>query len=75
MKKIFVFLSLFASCVFAEQKCQKERPITIAVVDTGFGYGEHGQTKKLCKYGHKDFIRFSYNFYENFLYKTKHFIS
>ena len=42
------------------------KPITIAVIDTGFGYKERGHQVKLCKYGHKDFtidkqLSFSYD--------------
>lgn len=35
--------------------CHKDRPIVIAVVDTGFGFQQRGQEVKLCRYGHKDF--------------------
>jgi subtilisin family serine protease len=31
------------------------KPLTIAVIDTGFGFNGYGQGAKLCKYGHKDF--------------------
>jgi subtilisin family serine protease len=36
------------------KKCGKP-PIRIVVVDTGFGYMDHGHDAKLCNYGHKDF--------------------
>lgn len=32
-----------------------DKPITIAVIDTGFGFHGLGKGAKLCKYGHKDF--------------------
>lgn len=32
-----------------------EKPIVIAVIDTGFGFANFGHQAKLCKYGHKDF--------------------
>lgn len=32
-----------------------EKPITIVVLDTGFGFNNQGHDAKLCKYGHKDF--------------------
>jgi subtilisin family serine protease len=31
------------------------KPIIIAVIDTGFAYQSRGKGAKLCKYGHKDF--------------------
>lgn len=36
---------------------QLEKPITIAVIDSGFGYRGAGHDAKLCKYGHKDFTK------------------
>jgi hypothetical protein len=34
----------------------KEKPLVIAVIDTGFGYLDtFGKQARLCKYGHKDF--------------------
>jgi hypothetical protein len=53
MNKILLALSLFLafSCY---GKCT-DRPIVIAVVDTGFGYEGRGVGARLCKYGHKDF--------------------
>ncbi len=33
----------------------KEKPLTIAVIDTGFGYHWKGHSAHLCQYGHKDF--------------------
>lgn len=33
----------------------KEKPLVIAVIDTGFGYNNVGHEARLCKYGHKDF--------------------
>lgn len=32
-----------------------QKPITVAVIDSGFGYKGLGHNAKLCKYGHKDF--------------------
>lgn len=41
--------------VLAEETCKKtEKPIIVAVIDTGFGKGVKSDTK-LCKFGHKDF--------------------
>lgn len=38
----------------SHEKCQKQ-PIKIAVIDTGFGYGNWEHKAKLCKTGHKSF--------------------
>jgi subtilisin family serine protease len=32
-----------------------EKPLVIAVIDTGFGFNEASKSARLCKYGHKDF--------------------
>jgi len=44
-------LILLSTAVFAGE-C---KPITVAVIDTGFGHMGNGEGVKLCKYGHKDF--------------------
>jgi major intracellular serine protease len=49
-------LSLFSHFALAEEQIScRIKPITIAIVDTGFGFNGFGQGAKLCKYGHKDF--------------------
>lgn len=47
--------SLFIGSLVAADTVEK--PITIAVIDTGFGFHGVGQGAKLCKYGHKDFTK------------------
>lgn len=49
---IFNFLFVLISSVALAQ----DKPIVIAVLDTGFGYSQESlNIKHLCKYGHKDF--------------------
>jgi subtilisin family serine protease len=38
-----------------DKKACEGKTITVAVIDTGFGYKGRGLGAKLCKYGHKDF--------------------
>lgn len=59
MKLTFI-LALFCSSAYAE--CVKHQ-IKVAVIDTGFGYGNIKKDAKLCHMGHMDFSRdhlFSY---------------
>jgi subtilisin family serine protease len=58
--KTFLLLCLLSSVAFGKEPC---KPITIAVIDTGFGYNGLGNGAKLCYAGHVDFTdskRFSY---------------
>jgi hypothetical protein len=49
MIKILIFaMTLMSTAAYA-------RPVTIAVIDTGFGYYNAGHEAKLCQYGHRDF--------------------
>ena len=44
-------------------KCDK--PVRIAIIDTGFGYQDRGHGANLCRYGHKDFSidrQFTHNY-------------
>jgi len=45
--------------LFIGASAESKKPITIAVIDTGFGwlYNKKFPTAKLCKYGHKDFTK------------------
>lgn len=40
---------------FTASSAHKTGPVTVAVLDTGFGYHNLGHDAKLCRYGHKDF--------------------
>lgn len=51
-KILFLIVILFSINAYA--KCT-DKPIRIAIVDTGFGFKSKGQEARLCKYGHKDF--------------------
>jgi major intracellular serine protease len=44
---LFVTSSAYSTCY--------QRPITVGIIDTGFGYEGHGKGAKLCKFGHRDF--------------------
>lgn len=44
---MFLNISAYATCT--------DKPIRIAVIDTGFGFKNKGQEARLCRYGHKDF--------------------
>ena len=52
MKHKFLLLALLLTPFQALAK-----PITVAVIDTGFGFRDKGHNVKLCKYGHKDFSK------------------
>lgn len=52
MRQLLILLMMLSLSAFA--KC-KDKPIVIAVVDTGFGFNGVGAEAHLCKYGHKDF--------------------
>lgn len=55
IKKIIlsILLSIFIN-TNAYAKCS-DKPVIVAVIDTGFGYHSVGTEAHLCKYGHKDF--------------------
>ena len=56
--RYFILFFLFCFNVQAldvNKQCDPPGIIKIAVIDTGFGYGELGHSAKLCKFGHKDF--------------------
>lgn len=57
MRNVFTLISIIitiASCAILNAK-NKEKPIVVAILDTGLGYLNHGKEAKLCKFGHKDF--------------------
>lgn len=55
MNKFVLYFALLALLsTTAYPKCS-DRPLIVAVIDTGFGFQGHGAGTKLCKYGHKDF--------------------
>ena len=39
-------------------KCS-DKPVVVAVIDTGFGYGGAGVKARLCRFGHKDFTQYN----------------
>jgi subtilisin family serine protease len=53
MKWIVAAFLLYPALGFAG--LSSDKPITVAVIDTGFGFHGIGHGAKLCKYGHKDF--------------------
>ena len=64
MRCVIALFLLLAGCTQAQDPTRnpavqgkelKEKPMVIAVIDTGFGYRNHGHGARLCKYGHKDF--------------------
>lgn len=54
MKSIVAAILLIPALGFAGP-LKLKKPITIAVIDTGFGFHGTGHGNRLCKYGHKDF--------------------
>jgi len=48
-----ILIELFFNSI-SYAKCS-DKPIVIAVVDTGFGYKDAGNEAHLCKHGHRDF--------------------
>ena len=48
IKTLIFAMTLMSTTAYA-------RPVTIAVIDTGFGYYNVGHGAKLCQYGHMDF--------------------
>lgn len=57
MKSFGFLLFLIAHSTAAEPILYKNKTLTVAVVDTGFGYHDLGHSAPLCKYGHKDFSK------------------
>lgn len=53
--KPFNVLYLFAIISSVSYSKCANKPITIGVVDTGFGYQDRGGDARLCNFGHKDF--------------------
>jgi serine protease len=51
MKLLLLIIALLLPAMAARAKAT----ITIAVIDTGFGYQDMGHSAHLCKFGHKDF--------------------
>lgn len=58
MKESLLILSVLINIFvipIAYSKC-KPKPVTIGIIDTGFGYLNNGKDEaKLCQFGHKDF--------------------
>lgn len=54
MTKFLLYFILLLQSVYCYAKCG-DKPVIVAVIDTGFGYEGHGHEAKLCKFGHKDF--------------------
>lgn len=55
MKFIVAAILLFTPALGFAGQSLSDKPITIAVIDSGFGFHGIGMGAKLCKYGHKDF--------------------
>jgi|SRR5581483_5947526 len=56
LMKLFSLIVLFTSLTgLFGTSAYCEGPITVAVIDTGFGFQNLGHQANLCKYGHKDF--------------------
>lgn len=55
-------------CLAAQPQKPKEKPIIVAVIDTGYGYSQSGYkppTDFLCKKGHYDFVSDTDNYEDN----------
>jgi subtilisin family serine protease len=55
MKTIVAAIIMMTPALGLADQIPLDKPITIAVIDTGFGFHGLGKGAKLCKYGHKDF--------------------
>ena len=55
--RIFITLSISIAVFFTSYSYSKcdNKPVTVGVIDTGFGYQEHGKEASLCKLGHRNF--------------------
>ena len=50
---LFLLLTILVYCQFSYAKCNSK--IIVAIIDTGFGYGDRGLDAKLCQTGHRDY--------------------
>lgn len=54
MRLFLLIAALIWPLVGAPGSC-RAKPIRIGIIDTGFGYRDHGSPKHLCRTGHQDF--------------------